>query len=170
MSDQPRKTPPGVEIMQVRSRFQKQASREGGVSKLEAIAKGQQAVEELADEYLSELSEDIRALDALVASIAKAGTDERKAILDGVYVRAKRLRDLGKTFGYHLVTEVADLLCELVYRKQNDGTLVAHEIETCALAVKLVGARDFQGTKSEQASSLLDGLRKVVNKHKPVAN
>lgn len=154
--------------MQVRSRFQKQASREGGVSKQDAIAGGLKAVEELADDYLSELSEDIRALDALVASIAKAGADERGAILDGIYSRSKRLRDLGKTFGYHLVTEVADLLCELIYRKQNDGTLVAHEIQTCALAVKLVGAKDFKGTKSEEAGSLLDGLRKVVNKHRPV--
>jgi hypothetical protein len=102
----------------------------------------------------------------LVDQVKKAGGGpDSLPLLEQIYNRCRRVRDLGDTFGYALSTQVADRFCEMVYRMRHAGTCQTHEVETCYSALKLVSTPEFKGTAADSSGPLLAGLDKVVGRY-----
>lgn len=161
-----KKPPAGVQFVDVQTSFQKQASQAGGVAEADALAAAQDVVETMEEAYLDELAEDMKALAALADKMRQSGgAGSMEGFADEIYATVKKIRDLGETFGYLLVTEIGDLFCELIYRQKFAGNFVIVECQTCIEALKLVSRQAFKGKTVSDAPEICAGIAKIVDKH-----
>lgn len=161
MSQQDSKT--GIKIVKVESRFSRMALRDGGVAAEDAIAAATAFIESQRSRYFDWVAADLLALaDGLKSLHDSNGGDS--GYHDAAYYKAAQIRDLGGTFGYQVITETADSLCELLYRLRSAGRYSREAIETHMEAMKMVCARDVETMPDTMLRTLLQGLHMVVEK------
>jgi hypothetical protein len=156
----------GSEVIKVRSRFASLAKRPGGMSIDDAVAAAEEAIQEKAAEYPAWLNADLTGLLAEL-DIAGAATrpEIRKAAIGRSYERACRIRDLGSTFEFFLVTDVADQLCELLLRMVRADRIDLDQTRLFLGSLQLVGSAQYRGVRPSQAGGLVEGLQKIVNRY-----
>lgn len=126
-----------------------EAIAEAEVRLAEAIAMQQ----DWADEDMSIL------LDA--CSAAENEPENRTEHFELIFARSHDLKGMGTSFGYELVTEVSESLCN--YLRDNPRG----EFEIVALHVrslKLILDETMQGDAGEDGQKLIEGLREIVKK------
>ena len=143
------------------TRFHRLAMREGGIGRDDAIKKVQKFIQELKPKYIEWLGKDMERLESIVEGL-RIGTPGHVE-WQQTYRQACVIRDLGSTFGYHAVTEVADSLCELVKRLETNGVHHQQAIETHMRALQLVGAAETDALSASVDQRLIEGLRSVVD-------
>jgi hypothetical protein len=164
-----KKPPPGVRIVEVKSKFQKQAARADGLAEKDALTAADTVIEGMEEAYLDELAADIKALETLAGRFVKtSAADALDELADEIYLTVKRIRDLGETFGYILVTEIGDLFCELIHRQKFTGKYVVMECLACIETLKLVSRQTFRGKTVEDAAEICAGIAKIVDKYPKV--
>ena len=161
MSEQNTKS--GVKVIKVESRFARMALREGGISADSAIAAATAFVDDQRARYFDWVTADLLALDAQVSALHDKNGDDASH-RDAAYYKAAQIRDLGGTFGYQVITETADSLCELLYRFKAAGRYSREALDTHMGAMKMVCARDVESMSPAMRQMLLEGLHKVVEK------
>lgn len=77
-----------------------------------AIAKAEEALKAMSDQFGQWLQDEIDKLDAAQAAIEAEGFNDKTA--EGLYFRAHDLKGLGGTYQYPLVTRLAASLCRLL--------------------------------------------------------
>ena len=142
------------------TRFHRMAVREGGIARDEAVKNVQRFLDQLKPKYLEWLRADMALLESSVDALAadSSSGDEWKKI----YRQSCVIRDLGASFGYRSVTDVADSLCELIQRLEASGTEHMPSIETHVLALRLVGSVDSDALTASADHRLIDGLKAIV--------
>ncbi len=126
-----------------------------------AVASAQAAVAGLADKYIGWVNDDLARLDAAIAAV----TDGHNAdALRDVYGVAHDIKGQGSTFGYHLITEIGQLLCRYteraIERKKVDRTVIDAHVE----AMRTVVDNRIQGPAGELGREIIDALKGVADR------
>lgn len=125
----------------------------------ELLAKAEAAVEALKEGYREHLIAAGQRLDELRSAYA-AGPDRLETARD-LYACGHDLKGQAATFGYELVTEVADLLCNVLRPDElvqvSALNVVDKHIETL---LKLID-QDFQGNGGETGQAVLQHLQSL---------
>ncbi len=126
-----------------------------------AVASAQAAVAGLADKYIGWVNDDLVRLDAAIARV----TDGHNAdALRDVYGVAHDIKGQGSTFGYHLITEIGQLLCRYteraIERKKVDRTVIDAHVE----AMRTVVDNRIQGPAGELGREIIDALKGVAER------
>ena len=101
-----------VRIFSVVTNFQKLALRPGGVPRDKAIAQADAELKDMKPEFDKWIDEEIEALRSALPPVGQGiGDNEWVAVAD---IHAGRLRDVGATAGYELVTFVAGVMCDIL--------------------------------------------------------
>jgi hypothetical protein len=147
-------------VFAVETRFQRMARRPGGVPREQAIEMAWTQVEEVKPGFDDWVNKELQSLTDVVTS---AGPDTPKAWAELAGIHSRRLRDVGTTMGFELLTFVADSLCDVL-----DAIAAGAEYNmktiTCHVdALFLARQRAFRGVKPEQVPELTSGLRRIVD-------
>ncbi len=121
------------------------------------VAEAKAAVASLGDQFLSFIADDVSKLSQLVND-AKTDLDGRMDHIQGMFHIAHNLKGQGASFGYNLLTEVADRLC---YRTRDvtqvdDACLDAIGFHVRAIQVIVDG--QINGMGGEKGAALLTKL------------
>lgn len=135
-----------------------------GVDPKEMIAKADEAVERLGDEFEKLFANNVRQLNSAITEV-KRGGEYQKA---GVSVLRRVLHDLrgqAGTFGYPLVSQVGDSACKFIDLSEE---LSETEIDVIVMhidALKAINQAKITGDGGAIGQELMSGLRKVIQKY-----
>ncbi len=136
---------------------------------LDALERAEQVIANMADSYLDWVEEDLRKISATYDRLV-AGSDDRETDLKRVFEVAHDMKGQGGSFGFELITAVANNLCRLLERF-DDST--KHQVQNEAVrihidAMKLIISSRMRGDGGEQGTAILNGVQQMVEKLVPV--
>ena len=127
----------------------------------EATQRAAKFIEQLKPAYLEWLRTDVEILERAISNL-KETRGSKPGDFDAVYRQSSIIRDLGTSFGYASVTEVADSLCELIRRLEENAMYHQPAIDTHFRSLQLVGSSQADAVNAAVDKSLIDGLRKII--------
>jgi hypothetical protein len=154
-----------VKIITVKSRLSLLAGGGNGKGKSAAalIAAADRFIQSERGRFLEWATGDLAALEDVLARLHDCkGRDA--ALAETAYRKTSQIRDLGGTFGYPRITEIADSLCELLYRLRQAGLYSRDAIAMHEAALRLVCTTAAQPADAA-VQELLNGLRRIVEKY-----
>lgn len=126
-----------------------------------AVASAQAAVAGLSDKYIGWVNDDLKRLDAAIAAVTDGTNAEA---LRQVYGVAHDIKGQGSTFGYHLITDIGQLLCRYaeraIERQRVDRAVIDAHVE----ALRTVVDNRIQGPAGELGREILDALKGVADR------
>jgi chemotaxis protein histidine kinase CheA len=126
-----------------------------------AVANAQAAVAGLSEKYIGWVNDDLKRLDAAIAGVTDGHNAEA---LREVYGVAHDIKGQGSTFGYHLITDIGQLLCRYaeraIERKKVDRAVIDAHVE----AMRTVVDNRIQGPAGELGREILDALKGVAER------
>lgn len=143
--------------------LKQKAERPGGITRNQAAELAAAVVTQAAAEYRAISLADIDEVDALLpACLTRGGeaVEHRRRL----YRKAHDLWSLGETFGYPLVTEIADSLCRYLGPTMEADTLDGPVVMLHAQALRLVIGQGITGSGRRAEHEMVDGLRRAVAK------
>ena len=139
--------------------------REGGPGAVDlaTLERAERVIEQMADSYLEWVQEDLVRMDAAYKALA-AATGDRKAEADQVFQIAHDIKGQGGSFGYDLMTLIANELCRLIERQDKFGTAEVQAVKVHADPMKLVIQNRMKGDGGANGQALVSGIRQVGDK------
>ena len=143
----------------------------GGISAVDpaAIARAEQAIADLAENYLVWAQTDLTKIQNAYARLATERGETRDENLKKIFSVAHDMKGQGGSFGFDLVTSVGNHLCRLLERF--DGTVdPATENEAIRIhmdAITLIINNDMKGHGGPQGEAMLKGIQQMVAKLVP---
>ncbi len=154
-------------IFSVDNRFNKLARRPGGVSRDQALERGQTTIDENKVGFGDWLDQELRQLNDAVERCASPDTRDSEAT-DVAYLHCRRIRDVGTTMGYELASFVANNLCE-IFASIKAGAEYRGDLVDCHFQALLLAKQEqYHNLRPEQLPELSSGLRRVAE-YMPVA-
>ena len=146
----------------VDSRFEQLARRPGGMPRDEALERAQATIDEIRPsfgEWLDDAAERAQQGDRA----KRAARLQRPQLGSYVaYVLCLRIRDVGTTMGFDLVTFVAGNLSE-IFEAINSGTDYRADLIDCHIQALLLARQEqYRNLRPEQLPELSSGLRRVA--------
>jgi len=134
----------------------------------DALERAEQVIANMADSYLDWVEQDLRKISATYDRLV-AGSDDRETDLKRVFEVAHDMKGQGGSFGFELITAVANNLCRLLERF-DDST--KHQVQNEAVrihidAMKLIISSRMRGDGGEQGTAILNGVQQMVDKLVP---
>lgn len=113
--------------------------REGGPGAvdLEKLERAENVIAAMADSYLEWVQEDLVKIEAAY-NVLKDATGDGNAEAEKIFQVAHDIKGQGGSFGYDLMTVIANELCRLFERQDNYGAAEAQAIKVHVDAMKLV--------------------------------
>ncbi len=135
---------------------------------LEALERAEQVIANMADSYLDWVEEDLKKISSAYERLVTENDDRGKDI-EKVFGIAHDMKGQGGSFGYELITAVANNLCRLIDRF--DGS-VTPETQNGAIrihidAMKLIISSRMRGDGGQQGTAILNGVQEMVEKLVP---
>lgn len=131
---------------------------------LDAIARAEAVIANLADDYLDWVREDFVRLEAAYETLKTGG--DNKANIDALFQIAHDMKGQGGSFGYDLMTAIGDHLCRLVEDLEKVGPRELVMIRVHIDAMRVVITKALKGDGGNEGRQLLMGLSLVVEKAK----
>jgi hypothetical protein len=126
-----------------------------------AVANAQAAVAGLSEQYIGWVNDDLKRLDAAIATV----TDGKNAqALRDVYGVAHDIKGQGSTFGYHLVTDIGQLLCRYADEAIQHGKVDRDVIDAHVIALRTVVNNRIQGPAGELGAEIIEALKGAAQK------
>lgn len=125
----------------------------------EALEVADTAVAELATNYPQRAGEKVSELDRAFEALPASG-DARDSIA-ALFDIAHDIRGEGGSFGFPLVTAIAENLCRVLEDKSQASESLRAAIRVHIGALKLVLSEPIKGDGGERGAELLDGLQKI---------
>ncbi len=125
----------------------------------EALEVADTAVAELATNYPQRAGEKVSELDRAFEALPASG-DARDSIA-ALFDIAHDIRGEGGSFGFPLVTAIAENLCKVLEDKSQASESLQAAIRVHIGALKLVLSEPIKGDGGERGAELLDGLQKI---------
>lgn len=126
-----------------------------------AVASAESAVAGLSDQYIGWVNDDLKRLDAAIATVTDG---ENAGALRDVYNVAHDIKGQGSTFGYPLVTAIGQLLCryaeEAIRHRKVDRTV----IDAHVTALRTVVDNRIQGPAGELGDEIVAALKGAAEK------
>lgn len=144
-------------VFAVETRFQRMARRPGGIPRDQAIEKAWTQVEDIKPGFDDWVNKELQGLTDVIAS----ARPDAKEWAEMAAIHSRRLRDVGTTMGFELLTFVADSLCDVLDAITAGADYNMETISCHVDALFLARQRAFRGVKPEQVPELTSGLRKI---------
>ena len=145
----------------VDGRFEQMARRPGGVPREEAIERALAMIEENKPGFCDWLDRELAELGELIRQNESQGADQGDWT-ETAYLQCARMRDVGTTMGFELVTFVASNLCE-IFQAVNDGAEYRGDLVDCHMQAMLLARQEqYRNLRPDQLPELSGGLRRVV--------
>jgi hypothetical protein len=132
-----------------------------GSSMADTLARAEEATTLLKQNYTTWAREDIekgqRCLDDATGDPAKA-----RIHLDGLFAIMHNVKGQGASFGYPLVTRIAQSLCKLVGAKHDAGEPMLRIVQAHLDALKLVLDQKIEGSGGETGEKLVGKLETLA--------
>ncbi len=127
----------------------------------EMLQAAEDAVQKLGADYLGWLQQDIEKIEALLIT-ARDETGDRQPHLDQIYAVSHDVKGQGGSFGYDLVTEIGQSLCDLIKTPACPSDAGLDAIEAHIAALRRVAEDGLEGDGGDTGSALLTRLRQSV--------
>lgn len=139
--------------------------REGGPGAvdLETLERAESVIAAMADSYLEWVQEDLVKIEAAYVNLTKS-TGDGKDEADKIFQVAHDIKGQGGSFGYDLMTVIANELCRLIERQETFGSAEAQAIKVHVDALKLVIQNEMKGDGGANGQALVEGIRRVGDK------
>ena len=148
-------------IFFVDGRFEQLARRPGGVPREEALERAQAMIAEIKPGFGEWLDQELAELGELIRQGETNASDDG-AWADAAYLQCLRIRDVGTTMGFDLVTFVANNLCE-IFEAINSGAEYRSDLVDCHIQALLFAKQErYRNLRPEQLPELSSGLRRVI--------
>ncbi len=134
-----------------------------GAVDLDALAKAEDVIANLADDYLNWVQEDLVKMEAAFSKMEK-GEGDAKELLDNIFQVAHDMKGQGGSFGYDLMTAIGDQLCRLVEKMDKVGPREIGMIRVHIDAMKVIITKELKGDGGDEGRKLLMGLSLVGDK------
>ena len=134
-----------------------------GAVDLDAIARAEEVIANLAGDYINWAKEDLVKLEAAYDKLKK-GEGEQKELLLGVFNIAHDMKGQGGSFDYELMTAVGDKLCRLVEKLDKIGPKEVEKIRIYVDAMQVIIGHKLSGDGGKEGQQLLMGLEVLVQK------
>lgn len=155
---------PAYKIIQAPKTLQSKVDKGGpGAVDLDALAKAEDVIANLADDYLDWVKEDFVRLEAAYERL-KSGEGDDKENLDAVFQIGHDMKGQGGSFGYELMTAIGDHLCRLVEKVETVGPREITMIRVHIDAMRVVITKELKGDGGDEGRKLLMGLTLVGEK------
>ena len=139
---------PEGRIFPAETRFEKLARRPGGVPRSQAIRNAQAAIDEMKPGFRRWLGQELDELaDAVAGASSHPGGRNRLAV---AALHAARIRDVGTTMDFELVTFVASSLCQVLDAIAAGAPYRSDVIDCHREALLLVAQEQYRGMGPEQ--------------------
>lgn len=132
----------------------------------ETLERAETVIAEETDSYFDIVKEDMRKLHQGVASLKQDLGEPQKA-LEEIFFISHNIKGQAGSFGYDLLTQIADRLCRIIEYLDGVKPKEAKVIELCALAMQLVIAQSGKEENEKESQALLEGLDLVIAKFFP---
>lgn len=129
------------------------------VEQIETVAS---ALKELASEMGDWIKADLERL--ITARNAFLDDNQSQESMDTLHRAAHDLKGLGHTYGFPIVSIIADTLCKAMSRSNASGTLAEDVVNAHVDALRAVVNLNLRDTDSGPAMELLNGLNRLVDK------
>lgn len=154
---------PTVQIIRPPNTIKTKVSGSGGPSQ-EMLAKAEAAISKMSEDYPEWAMNDVERLDILIKQ-AKPGVGSGKELMEAAFKLAHDMRGQGGSFGYPLMTRIANSLCRFVeeLKAVDEGAL-----QICMAHVKSMRAvlqSKVKGTGGEIGAQIAEGLETAVEKY-----
>lgn len=139
--------------------------REGGPGAVDlaTLERAENVIAQMADSYLEWAQEDLVRMDGAYKALA-AAAPPRKKESEQVFQIAHDIKGQGGSFGYDLMTVIANELCRLIERQDDFGDAKVQAIKVHIDAMKLVIQDRMKGDGGANGQALVDGIRQVGDK------
>ena len=156
--------PNDSEIINPPTNLQNKVEKGGpGAVDLDAIARAEEVIANLAGDYINWAKEDLVKLEAAYDKLKK-GEGEQKELLLGVFNIAHDMKGQGGSFDYELMTAVGDKLCRLVEKLDKIGPKEVEKIRIYVDAMQVIIGHKLSGDGGKEGQQLLMGLEVLVQK------
>ena len=135
-----------------------------GAVDLKAIERAEQAIANLAGDYLEWVEEDLERIQNAANALKTATADEMASGLNDVFQISHDMKGQGGSFGYQLMTSIGDMLCGLVEERTEATPDLIEAIQVHISTMKLVIAERMEGDGGMGGRTLLEGLVQVSTK------
>src|SRR5262245_40611945 len=153
------KTDAEARMFPVDTRFQQLARRPGGVPRTLALQNAQAEIKQDKSKVDVSLDQEINAIAELLQA-ARAGKAEANWA-ESMCERSRRLRDVGTTVGYPLLTFVAANLCDILERPEATDPTSLESIACHIDSLFLSRRREYRNLRPEQLPELSRGLYRI---------
>lgn len=165
MSDDEKPTG-GSQIINPPQTLQSKVDKGGpGAVDMDALAKAEAVIANLADDYMDWVREDFDRLEGAFNQL-KAGEGDGKANLDALFQVAHDMKGQGGSFGYDLMTAIGDHLCRLIEKFETVGPRELGMIRVHIDAMRVVITKELKGDGGDEGRQLLLGLTLMGEKAK----
>ena len=155
---------PQAQVIRPPQTLQNKVDKGGpGAVDLDALAKAEDVIANLADDYLTWVQEDLARLEAAYAEMEK-GEGDPKVLLDNVFQIAHDMKGQGGSFGYDLMTAIGDQLCRLVEKMDKVTPREIGMVRVHIDAMRVIIVKELKGDGGEEGRKLLMGLSLVGDK------
>ena len=128
------------------------------------IERAEQAITNLAGDYLKWVEEDLEKIQNAANTLLTAQGGDVAGGLNDVFQISHDMKGQGGSFGYQLITSIGDMLCSLVEGRKEAPPELMQAIQVHVATMKLVIAERMEGDGGLGGQTLLDGLDQVVTK------
>jgi len=154
---------PEARAFYVDSRFQQLARRPGGVSRDEAIERAQAMIEDVKPGFGDWLDGELNTLSGLTRK-ASSGGFTNTSWVEAADAHSRRIRDVGTTMGFQLLSFVANNLCEIFESISAGAEYRSDLVDLHVEALHLARQEQYRNLRPDQLPELSAGLRRVVGR------
>lgn len=134
-----------------------------GAVDLDALAKAEEVIANLADDYLDWVREDFVRLEAAY-DVLVSGNGDDAANLEALFQIAHDMKGQGGSFGYDLMTAIGDHMCRLLEKVDKAGPLEIQMVRLHIDAMRVVITKELKGDGGAEGRQLMMGLALVGDK------
>ena len=152
----------GILVQQPSSLRDKVGASKTGDTVEAMMARAEQAVEVLSEEFVDWINEDIARLQTAHDAMTKNSDDPRQA-MDKIFNVAHDMRGQGGSFGFPLITRIGSSLCR--YIEGRDWASSAADVQVVSAhigALKIVLGRKIRGDGDDVSQTVADELEALV--------
>lgn len=125
-------------------------------------------VEDLQSDYEQELLVELSRLGKTLEAMTGRAAEERSETLSALYLIAHEVRGLAGSFGYPLLTRIANRLCRYIDDRDDTGSIPLEVIECHVGAMRAVAADKVKGDGGRQGRGLIESLDALIAKNSAV--
>lgn len=134
-----------------------------GAVDLDALARAEEVIANLADDYLDWVREDFVRLEAAY-DVLVSGNGDDAANLEALFQIAHDMKGQGGSFGYDLMTAIGDHMCRLLEKVDKAGPIEIQMIRLHIDAMRVVITKELKGDGGAEGRQLMMGLALVGDK------